>query len=182
MRSVRPPPKVVPPKPPQYLFEPHENDNKTPINKNILPNQVKFDPNQNLNNTTNDIYIPSSNNNNIIKEDFEDDVRQQMIQLENEMKELLLQEQQLKASQNDIYKPLMDQYNQFPLDNNVINDKQFNKDKEMEKYLVAPARRKGGAITNLYQDEDDMKLKSARQVDYNEQLQKQVITNYIIYS
>lgn len=45
---------------------------------------------------------------------------------------------------------------------------------QYEKQLVSPARRKGGAMQNLYVEEDNLRRKFANQHNYSEQLEQQV--------
>jgi hypothetical protein len=53
---------------------------------------------------------------------------------------------------------------------NRMNDKLQEREREM----VSPARRKGGAIQNLYNDEENLRRKFASQHEYSDQLQRQV--------
>lgn len=55
------------------------------------------------------------------------------------------------------------------------NDPQSSAEKKYEREMVSPARRKGGAIQNLYAEEEDLRRKFASQHSYSDQLQKQVL-------
>ena len=48
-------------------------------------------------------------------------------------------------------------------------------EKKYEKEMLSPARRKGGAISHLYDEDEDLRRKAAMQQDYSGQLMKQVI-------
>lgn len=238
MRPLRPPPRVTPPKPPAHLFEPRE-DIGLPVR---LDTQLKAAKPQ---------------------FDFEDDVKFQMQQLENEMKLMLAKEtanvgsgpaaaNQFAHADHDsrssyeptshntsIGRPNMPSGSN-PFDSRVnpndwkakgfpsefaymkamglleigsnkpsapsklnvqpshpaappeVRDTrvpaaqtgppmqgQDHSDGHYEREMISPARRKGGAIQNLYVEEEDLRRKFASQHSYSDQLQKQVCSGIL---
>jgi hypothetical protein len=244
MRSIRPPPKVTPPKPPSHLFEPREEIVPMRLEKKLAP-----------------AASPAPI-------DFEDDVRRQMAELENELKSLANQDvssdalaykprnpetdfsrdrnmmqptvpdqgsavpsggedfasslNQRRVNPNDwkakgfpsefAYMKAMgqleisDKPQQPPPRVNNRNDGydgrnsyaqsasaagEYNTgapppsnvrlmEKNYERDMVEPARRKGGAIAHLYAEEEATRNKAASQHNYSDQLQRQVCV-YALY-
>jgi hypothetical protein len=225
MRSLRPPPRVTPPKPPAHLFEPREEIAPVRLEKQLEKSAYSY----------------------------EDDVKFQMQQLEEEMRQLLAQENGTgapvmpernarpaeplmrpavapKRSGVDPFAPAINpadwKKNGFPSEfaymkamgqleisngpPNVLNaapkvsagpaapsvappqqrlrmdvvdtssapNRMVDKLQEREREMVSPARRKGGAIQNLYNDEENLRRKFASQHEYSDQLQRQVRFSY----
>lgn len=97
MRSLRPAPRVAPPRPPLHLFEPNQ-DSFTSTGRNDKPTPRSYQTAPTL--------TAAASDNDVTPPPFEDDVKNEMMKLEREMMELLLQEETLKQSQQSTT-PLM---------------------------------------------------------------------------
>ena len=209
MRSLRPPPKVTPPKPPAHLFEPR--DDVVPVRLDTRVTQQQRPP---------------------ATMAYEDDVKFQMQQLEEEMKQLLAKEsggispvpaqdydrraeplriQSRPDDQSQVPRSIakaslggrdpfstninpadwrkngypsefayMKAMGQLEISNappSILSQAPKvsvgNKDFPSEREKGSPVRRKGGAIQNLYNDEDDLRRKFVNQHQYSDQLQRQ---------
>lgn len=116
MRSLRPAPRVAPPRPPLHLFEPNQ-DSSTSTGRNDKPNPASYRTAPTL--ATTDV-APSP----VIH--FEDDVKNEMMKLEREMMELLLQEEALKQSHQSTIPSTSSR------DNHATNIRQFNATAEID--------------------------------------------------
>ena len=72
----------------------------------------------------------------------------------------------------------MNQNNSRSNEHNARQDSQLvptgDRTREREREMTSPARRKGGAIQNLYNDEENLRRKFASQHEYSDQLHRQV--------
>jgi hypothetical protein len=226
MRSLRPPPKVTPPKPPAHLFEPRESVAPVPFRLEKQPEKPAVT--------------------------YEDDVKFQMQQLEEEMRMLLEQEKELKrpagpsgahpsaavfggnrtgaphsfpshAAGSDLFasrvnpldwrkngypsefaymkamgqmeisngpparvqslpaqvpkpigEPQLEQRDSYAVQNRSRAEPGREVEQRYERDMTSPARRKGGAIQNLYNDDENLRRKFASQHQYSDLLHQQV--------
>jgi hypothetical protein len=226
MRSLRPPPKVTPPKPPAHLFEPREPVAPVPFRLEKQPEK------------------PAAT--------YEDDVKFQMQQLEEDMRMLLEQEKEMKgsagrsgahqsaaasggngngaphgllsnAARSDPFAPRvnpsdwrksgypsefaymkamgqmeisnatparahslppqvpkptgdlqLEPRDSYAVQSNTRAEPGRAVEQRYERDMTSPARRKGGAIQNLYNDDENLRRKFASQHQYSDLLHQQV--------
>jgi hypothetical protein len=227
MRSLRPPPKVVPPRPPAYLFDqpsadPSSNanfksDNKVKFNESSKPVDISASPAvmQPLPSKFSNYSVPKPQVN------FDVDVESEMRALEASLRKMMDNEQGLRDeepyTEPSKYHLVNDQQRNSSYNNNNNNNhpggnkdirstiqpnhptsytsSQYSQKQYPEKELISPRylsnpnirndpiqgiraqlsppRRKGG-ISQLYETDENVRIKAEKQALYSQQLQQQV--------